>query len=497
MRLLRALPALLIPLAVASRSAGAQAAECSVDTYQPSVLAQAGLTIQRAASAPTPADASKALRDAMKFLQDEKKIAANPLGAGFLRGQIYILWLHQDGVSDVMTNEALNAPGVKTATVDLVVAADSLFKLVEAQGPGCAEQVNQWRQSKPWTDRLNKAYQFLGANAVDSAEYYLKRSALLSAKSAFTHNAFAQIADKRGDKDGLLSHLKMAIDIAATDTALADTRRQMMFQYAANAQGHALAGGAARKDALLKEAVDTYLLLLKDQPEGKEAAYSFSAVAEIVGLTQDSVRGRAILAPMVADPSPYNDLTLLLAADMARMLQRNDDAMAMYAGALVKNPNVRDANYFLAFMYYEKKDFAKMLPLTTKIIEIDPSNPDNYLLHAEALKLAALAEKDAAKKAQLIKDAEAAAKMESTMLHKLLVTQFERRAEGALLAGNIENRGKAPKAFSLTIDFLDAQGGVVESVTAEVAAVAAGKTGDFRMQPTKPGIVAYKYKALP
>ncbi len=497
MRLLRALPALLIPLVVASRPAHAQAAECSVDTYQPAQLAQAGLTIQRAAAASTPADASKALRDAMKFLQDEKKLAANPLGTGFLRAQIYILWLHQEGGSEVMTNEALNAPGVKTASVDLIVAADSLFKLVEAQGPGCVEQTQQWRQSKPWTDRLNKAYQFLGADAVDSAEYYLKRSAMLNAKSAFTHNAYAQIADKRGDKDGLLSHLKMAIEMAAADTSLADTRRQMMFQYAANAQQHALAGGAARKNELLKEAVDTFLELLKQQPEGKEAAYSFSAVAEIVGLTQDTARGRAILAPMVADATPYNDLTLLLAADMARMLSRNDDAMAMYAGALKKNPNVRDASYFLAFMYYEKKDFAKMLPLTQKLIEIDPSNPDNYLLHAEALKLAALAEKDAPKKAQLIKDAEAAAKLEAAMLHKLLVTQFERREAGALLAGNIENRGKAAKSYSLTMDFVDASGAVIESVTAEVAAVAPGKTGDFKLEPTKAGIVAYKYRALP
>lgn len=495
MRLLRAVPALLLPLALASRPAHAQE-ECAVDVYQPNQLAQAGLLIGRAASAGTPADASKALRDAMKFLQDEKKLASNPVGAGFLRAQIYILWLHQDGATDVMTHEALNAGGVKTATVDLVAASDELLKAVEAVGPGCAAQTAQWRQAKPWTDRLNKAYQFLGADAVDSAEYYLKRSALLHANSAFTHNAFAQIADKRGDKDGLLSHLKTAIELAAADTSLNETRRQMMFQYAANAQNHALGAGAAQKDKLLGEAVDTYLALLKEQPEGREAAYAFSAVAEIVGLTQDSVRGREILAPMVADPSTYDDLTLLLAADLARMISRNADAMAMYEGALKKNPNVRDANYFLAFMYYEKKDAAKMLPLADKLVELDPSNPDNHVLRGEALRLAALAEKDPAKKAALVKESEAATKLETTMPHKLLVTQFERRQEGALLAGTIENRGKTPKSWTFTMDFLDTAGNVVESVTASVESVAAGASGTFKMEPTKPGIVAYKYKAL-
>jgi tetratricopeptide (TPR) repeat protein len=109
---------------------------------------------------------------------------------------------------------------------------------------------------------------------------------------------------------------------------------------------------------------------------------------------------------MVADAGPYNDLTLLLAADMARMFDRNDDAMAMYAGALDKNPNIRDASYFLAFMYYEKKDGARMLPLTSKLVEIDPSNPDNYLLQSEALKLAAQSETDAARRPRCSRIAE-------------------------------------------------------------------------------------------
>lgn len=495
MRLLRAVPALVLPLALASRPALAQE-ECAVDVYQPNQLAQAGLVIGRAASAATPADAAKALRDAMKFLQDEKKLASNPVGAGFLKAQIYVLWLHQEGAQEVMTHEALNAGGNKAATVDLLVASDSLLKAVEALGPGCAAQTAQWRQSKPWTDRLNKAYQFLGADAVDSAEHYLKRSALLHANSAFTHNAMAQIADKRGDKDGLLRHLKIAIELASQDTALAETRRQMQFQYAQNAQGHAMLGGAARKDELLKEAVATYLALLDEQPEAREAAYAFSAVAEIVSLSQDTAKAREVLAPMVADGSKYNDLTLLLAADMARLLSRNDDAMALYASALGKNPNVRDATYFLAFMYYEKKDPAKMVPLTTKLLELDPSNPDNYVLHSEALRLQAQAEKDAAKKAALMKEVDAAAKMETAMPHKLLVTQFERRQEGALLGGTIENKGKAAKSYSLTMEFLDTTGAVVESMTTSVENVAAGGTGTFSFQPTKPGIVAYRYKAL-
>ena len=129
MRVFLSVPAVLFLLTAAASPAAAQeAAECTVDTYQPSQLVQAGIAIGAAASAATPDDASKALRDAMKFLKDEEETTeVNPVGTGFLKAQIYILWLHQDGVADVMTNETLNAPGPKTGTVDLVVASDSLL----------------------------------------------------------------------------------------------------------------------------------------------------------------------------------------------------------------------------------------------------------------------------------------------------------------------------------------------------------------------------------
>ncbi len=497
MRVLPSVPAALFALSVTASPALAQDAECTVDTYQPSQLAQAGITIGRAAQAGSPDDAKSALRDAMEFLEDEDETTrVNPVGTGFLKAQIYILWLHQDSVPDVMTNEALNAPGPKSGTVDLIVKADSLLKAVEAQGPACADLTAQWRQSKPWTDRLNKGYQFLGAGMVDSAEVYVQRAALLSDQSPFVHNALAQIADNRGDKEGLLRHLKTAIEMAANDTSMTQTRRQMRFQYAMNLQAHAMAGGAANRDALLDEAAVVFTDLLQEAPKSGEAAYAFSAASEIISMRQDTAAASELLSAMAAQPAEYTDLTLLLAADMARLVQRNDDATKFYAAALQQNPNIRDANYFLAFMYYEQKDAAKMLPLTTKLIEIDPSNPENYLLHSEALKLAAEAETDPAKKAALAKQSEEAAKQEASMPHKLMVTQFERRDEGAMLRGAVENRSKAAKGYSVTMDFLDATGAVVESVTTEVPSVEPGAMGEFTIEATTPGIVAYKYAPI-
>lgn len=498
MRLSRALTLLCLPLALAARPALAQdeAADCPVDVFQPSQLTQAGLTIRKAAGAVNPADVAKNLKDAMKYLQDEKRLAGNPIGTGYLRAQIYVLWLHQDGIGERMTRDALNENGPKTEVVELVPAIDSLLRAVEAMGPTCRDETLEWRQSKPWIERINKAYGFLTDGALDSANYYARRAEMLFPSSPFVYNIKAQLADKAGDKATMLQQLRLAIPAAAADTSLDETRRQLEFQLATNAQQWANLGGAAQKDALNKESLDLFIKLLREDPSHSDAAYAFSAASEILSIAQDSVGARALLAPMVTEPGPYTDLTLLLGADLARVFSFNGDAMKLYANALEKNPNTRDASYFLSFMYYEAKQAAPMMALTEKLVQIDPSNPDNYLMRAYAIKLTADEEKDATKKAALMKQMNEFTTREATMPHKLLVSRFERRAEGALLAGSVENRGKVEKAYTVVMEFLDLSGNVVETMTAQIAPVKPTETGAFEMTATKPGIVAYRYEAL-
>jgi hypothetical protein len=444
-----------------------------------------------------PRDVEKNLKDAMRYLQDERRLASNPIGTGFLKAQIYVLWLHQDGVGDSMTLDSLNARGNKTDRVDLIAATDSLLRQVEALAPVCAEDTREWRQSKPWIDRINKAYGFLSENQVDSATHYADRAALLFPSSPFVHNIYAQLADKRGDQATKLDRLRKAVVAARADTSLAETLRQMEFQLAMTAEQWAMTGGAAQKDALLAEAKELYTKLLRQEPGSEDAAYALSSVSQILSVAQDSAGAREFLAPIAEDPSPYHDLALLVGADLARVFSRNEDAMKLYAGALEKNPNTRDALYFLSFMYYEAKRTAAMDSLTQRLVAIDPSNPDNYLMRAYAFKLRADEEKDPARKAALIKQMNENSALENSMPHKLNVARFERRGErGAVLVGTIENRGKAAKSYTVKMEFLDMQGNVVETMTAEVASVAPGATGNFQMNPTKPGIAAYRYEAL-
>ena len=80
-------------------------------------------------------------------------------------------------------------------------------------------------------------------------------------------------------------------------------------------------------------------------------------------------------------------------------------------------------------MYYEAKEPEKMIPLTDRLMAIDPSNGDNYLMRAYAYQLMVQAEKDPKKKAELQKLQDEFAGKENTLAgqHKLLITRFERR----------------------------------------------------------------------
>ncbi len=495
MRFLRVLPA-LSALLVATPVLSQQ--ECPVNVTQPLVLGQAGLMIARISQMEGSPDAPKALREGMKFLLDEKKVAGNPVGTGFLKAQIYVLWMHQPGIGATITNELLGIKGVKTDKVNLLNATDSLLRAVEALAPSCTAETAPWRGAKPWTERINTAYTFLGADAVDSAEFYAKESAQLNPTSPFVHNMFAQIANKRGDVPTMLAHLRLAIAEAAKDTSIAETQSQMQFQLAQTAQSYAKEGGAAQKAALNAEAIALFTMLLAQSPGTNEGAYAFSAASEIVSLDQDSSAARTLLAPLVANPTAYSDLTLILAADVARSFSRSPDAITLFVGALAKNPNIRDANYFLAYLYYEAKQPDKMLPLTDKLMAIDPSNGDNYLMRAYAYSLMAGAERDVKKKAELQKLQDQFQGRETTLSaqQRLVITRFERRTDGAVLEGTIENFAKTVRTFSLKMEFLGMDGNVLETATQEVAAVKTGERGKFAFAPTKAGIVAYRYEAL-
>ena len=145
-----------------------------------------------------------------------------------------------------------------------------------------------------------------------------------------------------------------------------------------------------------------------------------------------------------------------------------------------------------------------------RLIEIDPSNGDNFLLksivvrnRATAAQTRRDATRDAAQRQTLLREirahtaeADSLGARESGMGHKLQVIAFERRAEGAKLNGTIENRSQTAKTYTVEMSFLDASGAVLETLSVTTESIAPGAVGGFEITATKPGIVAWRYKAI-
>lgn len=504
-------PALAAGLALALPVA-LDAQECAVDLNQPAQLFTANLAIQRAAGDPSGEATPRALRDAARQLQDARRFESNPMGYAFARAQIFIVWLHRDDTPAAMTQADLNLGRDRTTPIDLVGTADSLLKLVETNMPECKGETLRWRQSKPWNDRISAAYRLLNADQIDSAEFYATQAGRLDRTSPYLFNALAQIALKRGRPEAAVAALDTAIAFAAADTAMADTRRQMRIQQASIIQewGNGLENLGARKAALAR-AARQFLALAHEAPEHAQTPMFISVSLDMAMMMQDSVLAAEGLKPMLDNPAPYPDLALLIGAEVSRMSGNVPNAIALYQETIKKNPNARDANYFLAYMLIDGNRGDDAMPLLDRLIEIDPSNGDNYLLksivirnRATAVSTRRDASRDATVRQTLLREvraltaqADSLGAKESGMPHKLQVIGFERRPEGAKLNGTIENRTQAAKTYTVEMSFLNAAGEVLETLTATTEPIAAGQTGGFEIIATKPGIVAWRYKALP
>jgi tetratricopeptide (TPR) repeat protein len=492
-------PALVVAaalVAVAPRALSAQA-DCPVDLFTPAQLGQASILVNKAAEDPASEEGLKALRDAGRLLTDARRFSGNATGSAMARAQLFVLWMHRADTPAAMTPAELGMGRDRETRITLINTVDSLFTVVETAMPACQAETDRWRQSGPWNARITAAYRNISAGQPDSADFYVREAMILDRRSPFLYNALAQIAAARNDMQGMLGHLGKAIEIASQDTSLAETTRQMRTQYASVLQGYA-AGlpDAAERNRELTRAARLFLELGLSAPMAQDGPAFLSQVLDIGMMTSNDTLINDVLTPLLANPDSFPDISLLLGGETARMKTRTADAMALYRAALAKNPNIRDANYFLAYLLLDQNKFADALPLTTKLIELDPSNPDNYMMASIATRQVAQTESNAQQKAALTRQADQLGTQESTMPQRVQVLSFERRAEGAKLDGSIENRGRAAKAFTLEVSFLDATGAVVETVSTTTAEIAPNAVGEFSVTATKPGIVAWKYAPI-
>jgi tetratricopeptide (TPR) repeat protein len=530
------LPALMI--ATALGTAGGQQKACEVDEGSPNQVARAVLDLQLAQNAGKPEDAATKLRDAVKLLS-EGDMSKNPTGRAFVFGKTLVMWMAQPSMTSGMTTRgALGFVTNPAAPYDIVGGIDSSFSIVEASNPDCASTTAPWRQQKGWVDLVNKAIELANSNdstKTDSAVYYAKRSLQMSRNAPYGYMVLAQAAIRNNQPKEAISDYKSAV-AAAKDTAQADQRRQMLMTLGNYSADIADTATGVAKAQYLAEAKNAFAELGKD-PGTKFADAARSGQCRIAIVSGDTAGIRASYADQVQNPGAFSYSSLMSSAVCAARASQTKDAIKLFEGARVQNPEHRDVLYNLARLYLVDSAYVQGLPIARHLIAVDPSNPDDYQLMTIAYaqikkgydartkeyeaKAKALGQRANTATGAALKSAiDSAARMtplinayrdsaktavDSAIKYndkmtklpaRITFNEFTPTDSKASISGIVTNQTDTTKTYSVKIQFVDKAGNVVSTQDVSVGPVAPHKSASFQTVGTGAGIVAFRYAPL-
>lgn len=485
-------------------------------------LAKASFTFEQARSAlGTPAVAATALKNTVKSLDTPDK-TDDPTARAMMLGQTLSLWLGQPNIGYTPKRSTLGFTSNPDATIDLPSTVDSLFRVVETAKPVCAKQTTDFRLYA-YRESANSAINALNAQKNDSAEFYATQVTRIYPASPYGPMILGTVASTKGDNAKALQLWQQSATNAAADTSYRDVRRQMLNNIGLTYMKEANTASGAARQAAARKAADAYGQLI--EVPGTTGSYlhtgrtNMQSALLLVGDTAALVKS---YQPLIANPASYEYLDLLNSAVNAARAMKSDDAAKLFEATLVKNPYSRDALYNLAVVYLTLEQNAKVAPIVTRLVAVDPANSENYNLAARAY----LALSKAARTAK--NTAAAAAYNDSTVTWfnrgtklpaEVTFTEFSPSEKQVVVGGSITDRRDkaesngaaapapargakakapasksiAPKPVTVNFEALDATGAVVGQGTTTTEPLTPGKSATFKVTIQGANVAGYRY----
>ncbi|MDB4913581.1 MAG: hypothetical protein JWM95_1225 [Gemmatimonadetes bacterium] len=520
-----------------SASAGAQAAAaakpaCDIGESSTGNAARATLSVNLAREGASSAVRLSNLKNAVKLLEHVDK-GDNPVTDAYVLGMAISLAASEPGIGLAPKRGAVGFVTNPEGTLDVPFTLDSLFKIVEVARPICTDYTTYWRAGqKFYLDVVNGAIGALNAEKLDSAEAYARQANLLYASSPYGDMVIGSVASKKNDIPRAIDYWSRAAELAGKDTSYRDVRRQMLANVGSQYMTTANTGSGAEKVEAARKAAAIYEQLIA--VPGTKGSYLTGGRQQLQTaymLAGDTASAAKTWAPLLADPSAYDYGDLLNSAVNAARANRSADAGKLFEATLAQNPNNRDALFNVAVTYLTMEQNEKVGPIVTRLVAVDPGNPENYNLAARAyLAMAKAAEK--AKKSPVATAYNDTTLTWYNMGNKLpaevYFNEFTPNDKQVTIAGTVGDRrdkadantdatpapaakpvkGKpAPKAAPVkpeakvypprpvTMNFvaLDKAGQVVGTETVTTEPLTPGKQARFSVTIKAPNAVAYRY----
>ena len=489
----------LVPAALTAQPGGGVAPQCTIDQNTPKELALMSIKFQGARSAPTPEARKKALRDIIKELDTKpERFAKNPGGYNLSLVQALTIWGVEPGLADAPARSELGFITNPTAPYDIIVHMDSAYKAIVAAVPTCEADIAAMRMNEVWLGATTAALNASNAGKLDSAEYFAKRSMLMSATNPYPHYVLASVANARNERTNAIMHWKHVINYAANDSSYRDIKSGSMYYLAMSQLEEAQAKTGAEQQKEAREAADGFKALLTMTPDSPDAPNLLLSWADALTVAKDTALIPTVYASLLTQASA-TDIALATAGVIATRANKSDDALKLFQAATVKNPFNRDALRNVAAAHYSKDQFASMFAPSRKLVELDPNNFDGWMMFAYASQGLAKAAQTAKKPIEVKAWTDSLVKYQTyaeALPVKVDVTSFDRRKDMATLILALEQVAAKDGQYSVTAEFLDAAGTVVATTTEAAGPIKKGETKSVTIKGTGAGIMSYRYKAL-
>lgn len=490
--------AALLGVALAATTAGAQApaaaaAKCDIQSGGSPQITAAYDALGKFNATNDAAEQRKHLQAAVKQLSGAADKQATDVARNWVLGQALVAWT-------LVPNQATEGPradfGYATdpqARIDLLAAADSAFDVVEAKMPGCKQQTTSMRML-PYNATANAAVQAFNAGQLDEAKALAERAARIYDVAPHVHHLLGNIAIKQQQYREAIPHLEAAVEQAQGDTTLKEVRYNALDNLAVLVANEAATATGDEQKALAAKAAGYYRQILEAKPTDAAAQ---TGLAQTLALSGDTTAVAGIYSKMVADVGSYSSNQLLDAGIGAANAGRTDDAVTLLTAGLRDNPFYRDGLFALAIMYLNQQKYDSVATTATKLVAIDPSNPDNHALLAQAYEgIISTATDNKVKKAyadSMLKTQQRAQRMPV----RVTFNDFQNLgSEQRVLNGSIENLTDAPATYVLKVEFLDKSGNVVATKEETVSDVQGKGSKTFSISVQQAGVVAYRYAPL-
>lgn len=476
----------------AQAPAGAAAAKCDIQSGGAPQITAAYDALGKFNGTTDAAQQRRFLQTAVKQLTGATK-AGNDVARNWVLGQALVAWTLVPDQESEGTRAEFGYATDPEARIDILAAADTAFDAVEAAMPACKQQTLSMRML-PYNFTANRAVEKFNAGELDEAKALAERAGHIYDDAPHVHHLLGNIAIKQQRYSEAIPHLEKAVEQAKGDSTLSEVRFNALDNLAVLVANEAASATGEQQKELAAKAAGYYREILAVKPNDVGAQ---SGLAQALTLSGDSTAVAGIYAKMVTETGSYTSNQLMDAGIGAANAGRTDDAITLLKAGLAENPFYRDGLFALSIMYLNKEQYDSLATTAARLVAVDPSNPENLALQAQAYQgVISIATDNKIKKAYTDSMLKTQQRAERMPVRVTFVDFQNLGSEQRVLNGAIENLTDAPASYVLKVEFLDKAGNVLATKEETVSDVQGKGSKSFSISVQQPGVVAFRYAPL-